>query len=82
VYEMQFAQDVSVYVDPADAAVVTVVRPLGRIEGFSFAYLHKGHWFDFLGKTMRDALLGLFALLVLITVVFGVSLLRSTKVSP
>lgn len=82
VYEMQFAQDVSVYVDPADAAVVTVVRPLDRIEGFSFAYLHKGHWFDFLGKTMRDTLLGLFALLVLITVVFGVSLLRSTKVSP
>ncbi len=36
----------TVYVDPADAAVASVVRDLDRFEGLSFAYLHKAQFLD------------------------------------
>lgn len=81
VYQMQFENDVTIYLDPADSAVASVVSNLDRAEGFSFAYLHKGHWFDFIGKTARDAVLAAFALMIFLTACFGVSLLRRTKSS-
>jgi len=43
------------------AARVTL---LDTLEGFSFGYLHKWHFFDGLGKNARDALLALVALLI------------------
>jgi len=54
-----------VYVDPADAAVASVVRDLDRFEGLSFAYLHKAQFLDpVIGKDARDATAVLFALLI------------------
>jgi hypothetical protein len=52
---------------------------LDRAEGFSFAYLHKGHWFDFLGKDVRDAVLALFALLIFVIGCTGITLLRRAR---
>lgn len=55
----------TVYVDPADAAVASVVRDLDRFEGLSFAYLHKAQFLDpVIGKDARDAAAVLFALLI------------------
>ncbi|MFX4681864.1 hypothetical protein ABTB34_20645, partial [Acinetobacter baumannii] len=56
------ADNLTVYVDPADAAVAAVVRDLDRAEGFAFAYLHKANWLDFLGRDVRDAIAAMFAL--------------------
>lgn len=78
VYKVQFASadHLAVYVDPVDAAVAAVVRDLDRVEGFSFAYLHKVHWLDALGKDVRDAVMGLFALLIFAMTTVGLSFLR------
>lgn len=81
VYRVMFDESLTVYLDPADSAVAAVVRNLDRAEGLSFAYLHKGHWFDFLGKDLRDAVLGVFALIVFSLTSIGVALLRRTPVS-
>lgn len=81
VYRVSLEGDLAVYIDPADAAVASVVSHLERAEGFSFAYLHKGHWFDFIGKNGRDAVLGLFAVLMFFMASFGVSFLLRRKVS-
>lgn len=79
VYRVMFEGELSVYIDPADAAVATVVKNVDRAEGFSFAYLHKGHWFDFLGKDARDATLALFALSIFVMACTGITLLRRAR---
>lgn len=78
VYKVQLdtPDHLAVYVDPADAAVAAVVRDIDRAEGFSFGYLHKAHWLDALGKNARDALLGIFALLIFVMTCAGLSFLR------
>ncbi len=78
VYKVSFdtPDHLAVYIDPVDAAVASVVRDLDRAEGFSFAYLHKVHWLDFLGKDVRDAVAGFFALLVFGLTLVGVGFLR------
>ena len=62
------------YIDPADAAVAAVTSDLDRAEGFSFAYLHKAHWVDFLGKNARDAILAGFALMIFALTLAGLYL--------
>lgn len=81
VYKVQLdtPDHLAVYVDPADAAVAAVVRDLDRAEGFSFGYLHKAHWLDALGKDARDALLGIFALLIFAMTCVGLSFLRRLR---
>lgn len=79
VYRVMFEGELSVYIDPADAAVAAVVKNVDRAEGFSFAYLHKGHWFDFLGKDARDAILALFALSIFVMASTGIILLRRAR---
>lgn len=78
VYRVQFehADNLAVYIDPVDAAVAAVVRDLDRAEGFSFGYLHKAAWLDGLGKTTRDALMAVFALLIFVLTVIGLRLTR------
>ena len=81
VYRLQFStpDHLAVYIDPVDAAVAAVVRDLDRAEGFSFGYLHKAHWLDLFGKDVRDALMGLFALLIFVMTCFGLSFLRRKR---
>ena len=76
VYKVRFedASNLAVYIDPVDAAVAAVVRDLDRAEGFSFGYLHKAAWLDGLGKNARDAVMAVFALLILAMTVIGLRL--------
>ena len=71
----------TIYIDPIDAVVSSVVNDLSRAEGFSFAYLHKATWLDFLGKGTRDAVLGLQALGVLVMACLGLWLARRRRMS-
>lgn len=69
----------SVYIDPADAAVAAVTGDIDRAEGFSFAYLHKANWLDFLGKNARDAILAIFALMTFALTLAGLYLVCRTQ---
>jgi hypothetical protein len=60
-----------VYVEPSSGVQAAEVRDSDRLEGFTFAYLHKWHFLDGLGKDVRDALAGLFALLNVLVVGLG-----------
>jgi uncharacterized iron-regulated membrane protein len=75
VWKVAFAtpDHLAVYVETGTGIKAADVRDVDRFEGFSFAYLHKGHWLDGLGKNTRDFLLGLFALLNVLVVVLGLS---------
>jgi hypothetical protein len=64
----------AVFVENASGVVAADVDDAQRLEGFSFAYLHKGHWRDAVGKDVRDSVLTLFALLNVAMVVLGLSL--------
>lgn len=79
VCRLVLADHLSVYIDPADAAVAAVIRDLDRAEGFSFAYLHKASWLDFLGKNTRDAVLAGFALMIFALTLVGLCFLRKKQ---
>ncbi|MBM3117223.1 PepSY domain-containing protein [Jeongeupia naejangsanensis] len=49
------------YVEPATGAFSARIDDRDRLEGYVFAYLHKWHWLDGLGKTPRDVILAGFA---------------------
>ncbi len=62
----------AVYVETASHILASEVRDSKRLEGYSFAYLHKWHFADFLGKDIRDLLTSSMALLILLTLGLGV----------
>lgn len=64
----------SVYVEPATGVIAAVVRDRDRIEGYSFANLHKWHFLDFAGKDARDLASGAAALGVVLTTGLGLGL--------
>lgn len=69
--------NLTVYVDPADAAIASVVTDLDRVEGLSFAYLHKSQFLDSLiGKDARDGVAVFFASLVFSLTLIGMLMLR------
>lgn len=70
---------IAIYIDPIDAVVSSVVTDLARVEGYSFAYIHKGMWLDGLGKDVRDSVLGLQALGVFLMACLGLSLARRRR---
>ncbi|BCL76386.1 hypothetical protein JHS3_21220 [Jeongeupia sp. HS-3] len=49
------------YLEPATGAFSVRIDNRDRLEGYVFAYLHKWHWLDGLGKTARDLILAGFA---------------------
>ncbi|WP_432723775.1 PepSY domain-containing protein [Jeongeupia wiesaeckerbachi] len=51
----------SYYVEPATGAFSARIDDRDRLEGNVFAYLHKWHWLDGLGKMPRDIILAGFA---------------------
>lgn len=68
------ADHLSVYVEPRSGALATVVRDADRYEGFSFAFLHKWHFIDGLGHTVRDIISACFAAGIALTFSLGMFL--------
>ncbi|MFN3587384.1 MAG: hypothetical protein ACK4UT_07760, partial [Moraxellaceae bacterium] len=64
----------AVFVETVSGVTAAEVRNAQRVEGWSFAYLHKWTFLDALGKNLRDALVGLMALLIVVTVLLGLRL--------
>lgn len=64
----------AVFVETVSGVTAAEVRAPQRVEGWSFAYLHKWTFLDPLGKDLRDALAGLMALLIVVTVLLGLRL--------
>ncbi|NME69205.1 PepSY domain-containing protein [Flammeovirga aprica] len=50
------------YIDTATTFVGAIIEDKSAFSGFIFAYFHKYHMFDFLGKQARDTIMSLFAL--------------------
>lgn len=72
VQRLRFSEGLTVYVDPVDAAIASVVRPMDRWEGFAFAYLHKSQFLDpLIGRDARDAVAGISAFGVFLLVLMG-----------
>lgn len=64
----------ALYVETGTGIKAAEVRDSQRLEGFSFAYLHKWVFLDVIGKNGRDFLLGLFALLNAVVAGLGLML--------
>ena len=81
VYQLQLdtPDHIAIYIDPIDAVVSSVVTDLARVEGYSFAYIHKAMWLDGLGKDARDGILGLQALGVFVMACLGLLLARRRR---
>lgn len=60
-----------VYVETSSQKLALKVDALKSAEGFSFAYLHKAHFLDFLGKDGRNIVLMLFCVLIGFVAVTG-----------
>ena len=63
--------DDAYYVETSSTKLAAKVTQIKRLAGLSFAYLHKAHFLDFLGKDMRNVVLMLFCLLIGFTTVSG-----------
>jgi len=61
----------SVYIETSSNTLASIVTNSDRIEGYSFAYLHKWHFIDVLGKTTRDTLTSLIALGICVVIGLG-----------
>lgn len=62
----------TVYVETASNTLASEVNDTKRVEGYSFAYLHKWHFLDFLGRDIRDILTSITALLIMVVLLLGV----------
>jgi uncharacterized iron-regulated membrane protein len=61
----------AVYVETASNTLASQVVDSKRVEGFAFAYIHKWHFLDFIGKDLRDAAQSAMAFLILSTLLLG-----------
>ena len=64
----------SFYIETSTGRLAAKVTDPDRWEGFSFAFLHKYHTLDFVGKDFRDAVMSLAALGLLTVSLFGLAL--------
>jgi hypothetical protein len=81
-YEFNDADRTTYYIDPAAQKLTAEIKQLDRYEGFSFAFLHKFHFLDTLGKNFRDATLVFFALGISLTTFLGIRMLKRKKIDP
>lgn len=72
-------QRTSLYIDPLDGALSAHITQPDRLEGFSFAYLHKWAFLNDWSKTGKDVLLSLAALAHLLLVAGGLWLYRQRR---
>ena len=75
-YQLNDSDCTTFYIDPACQKVTAEIQQSDRMEGFSFAFLHKFHFLDALGKNFRDGLLVFFALAIALTTYYGMHLLK------
>lgn len=73
VYKIDYQLDgaPSVYIENSTHTLAASVNNSARVEGLSFAYIHKWHHLDFLGRNGRDIIIALFALGINATLILG-----------
>lgn len=81
VYKIQFNVDENerYYVETRSGKLGAKVKDSDIYEGLSFAYLHKYHMFDFLGKDLRNIIMMCFALGNLVAIIFGLRIAFQKK---
>ncbi|MHA4737726.1 PepSY-associated TM helix domain-containing protein [Dyadobacter sp. MSC1_007] len=72
-------QHTTYYIETTTSRLSTKVEDNNRREGFSFAFLHKYSYLDFLGKNMRDGIMTAAAASVLIVSVLGLLVFLKIK---
>ena len=77
VYKVQFSDDLNtrLYLEAKTGQLAAWINDSDALEGLSFAYLHKYHFFDFLGKHLRNVVMMLFALGNLLIIFTGLRIL-------
>jgi|GEM_PF-1757427 len=60
------------YIETISNTLAARVDNPQRIEGYTFAFLHKWHFLDFLGKNTRDFISALAALMIVIAITLGI----------
>jgi hypothetical protein len=67
------------YIETTTSRLSTKVEDANRQEGFTFAFLHKYSYLDFLGKNTRDGIMTFAAFSVLIVCILGFVVFLKTK---
>ena len=70
---------IAYYIETTTGRLSTKVNDGARREGFSFAFLHKYSYLDFLGKNMRDGIMTGAAMSVLIVSILGLLVFLKIK---
>ncbi|MFD0962714.1 PepSY domain-containing protein [Pseudofulvibacter geojedonensis] len=81
VYKIDFntSNHLSYYIEPKTGKLASKVTDSDRLEGFSFAFLHKFHFLDALGRTPRDIIAIMAALSMLLVAFKGWKLRRRKR---
>lgn len=61
----------ALYIETATNTLASTATHRTRVEGYSFAYLHKWHLIDIIGPTLRDIFTSLVALCIILTLALG-----------
>lgn len=67
------------YVETSTGILAATITNAKRLEGFSFGFLHKFHFLDFLGKTTRNCIAVLAALSLVVISITGIRLIILKK---
>lgn len=62
----------TLYLETATNTLASDVNNTARFEGYTFAYVHKWHFIDFLGKNIRDIITSAIALSIIVVLLLGV----------
>jgi hypothetical protein len=63
------------FVETATSRIASIVRKSDRVEGYSFAILHKFLWMDWAGKPIRDLVMTFAAIALFLLTVLGLRML-------
>lgn len=72
VVRVTYSDQTLLFIEPQTRTLAASTTAMDAFEGASFGYLHKWHMLDFLGKDIRDLLLGLTAMLVTLGAGMGI----------
>lgn len=73
-FHLKDEQKTSYYIEPATGHLAAYIQNGDRYEGLSFAFLHKFHFLDSLGKDARDGILVFFALIIFVVSLLGLAI--------
>jgi hypothetical protein len=62
----------TLYIETATNTLASEVTNSARFEGYTFAWLHKWHFIDFLGKNIRDLVTSTIALSIIAVLLLGI----------